>query len=77
MPDTTWKTYVLHFDGIDGAFTLERTAPSLKAAYRLALVLAEGRCDCFVRGVEVAADEPIVADPAAWRRVANEGRRYA
>jgi hypothetical protein len=23
------------------------------------------------------ADEPVVADPAAWRRVANEGRRHA
>jgi hypothetical protein len=48
------KLYLLHFDGVDGTFTLEREAFSLKGAYQLALELAAGRISCFVRGVELA-----------------------
>ena len=51
------KTYLLHFEGIDGTFTLEREAPTIKSAYRLALELASKRINCNVRGVTEKEDQ--------------------
>lgn len=55
MNDTTptRAMYLMHFDGADGTFTLEReVVGGIRAASRVALEIANGRTDCFVRGVE-------------------------